>query len=486
LHQTLSTRWRKDEMKILYRCCCGIDVHKKLLVACLLVAATEHEPERKEIRQFGSTWQELLSLVQWLRDAGCTHIAMESTGVYWRPVFNALEESFEGVMIINAQHIKAVPGRKTDVKDAQWIAELLQHGLLRASFIPPRPQRDLRDLTRGRKQLVEERTRIVNRVHKTLEDTNIKLASVVSDLMGKSARQMLAALLDGRDVREIAQMGRGALREKQAQLEQALQGDLREHHRFLLQQHLKHIEALEEQIADFDREIVQRIGQEPPPDAPIPPSAESQERQEPSADAPQPDGEQDDPLNRLQAQEAAPQPEREGKVLCAPGYEGFAQVVQRLDAITGISLRLAHVLVAEIGIDMQRFASAEHLASWVGIAPGNKISAGKRLGGKTTKGNTYARTGLIEAAHSAALSKGTFLGALYRRLKPRLGHKRAIMAVAHRILIILYAMLKKEEQYQEYGEQIVEERLQEARKQRAVRELEKQGFTVILQEVASA
>src|SRR5260221_831237 len=219
-------------MKILYRCCCGIDVHKKLLVVCLLVAATEHEPEHKEIRQFGTTWQELLSLVQWLRDAGCTHIAMESTGMYWRPVFNALEESFEGVMIVNAQHIKAVAGRKTDVKDAQWIAELLQHGLLRASFIPPRPQRDLRDLTRGRKQLVEERTRIVNRVHKTLEDTNIKLASVVSDLMGKSARQMLSALLDGREVREIAQMGRGPLREKQAQLEQALQGDLREHHRF--------------------------------------------------------------------------------------------------------------------------------------------------------------------------------------------------------------------------------------------------------------
>jgi transposase len=460
-------------MKILYRCCCGIDVHKKLLVACLLIAATEHEPEHKEIRQFGTTWQELLSLLEWLRDAGCTHIAMESTGVYWRPVFNALEESFEGVMIVNAQHIKAVPGRKTDVKDAQWIAELLQHGLLRASFIPPRPQRDLRDLTRGRKQLVEERTRIVNRVHKTLEDTNIKLASVVSDLMGKSARQMLAALLDGREVQEIAQMGRGPLREKQAQLEQALQGDLREHHRFLLRQHLKHIEDLEQQIADFDREIVQRLGPVPPPDAPVPPSPESQEGQA-------------GPVSTPPTQEAPPQGEAEGQALCAPGYEGFAQVVARLDAITGISLRLAHVLVAEIGIDMQRFASAEHLASWVGIAPGNKISAGKRLGGKTTKGNTYARNGLIEAAHSAALSKGTFLGALYRRLKPRLGHKRAIMAVAHRILIILYAMLKKEEEYQEYGEQIVEERLQEARKQRAVRELEKQGFTVILQEVASA
>ncbi|MCA1605558.1 MAG: IS110 family transposase, partial [Acidobacteria bacterium] len=358
-------------MQIVHACCCGLDVHKKKVVACLMgddAAGSRH----KAVRTFGTMTHELLALADWLTAAGCTHVAMESTGVYWKPVFNLLEGLFE-VMVVNAQHIKQVPGRKTDVRDAEWIADLLQHGLLRGSFIPPQPQRELRDLTRHRTTLVGERARIVNRLQKVLEDANIKLASVASDITGVSARAMLQALLDGeRDSAVLAQLAQGRMRTKRELLEQALVGRMRPHHALLITEHLSHIEYLDESIARFTTELSQRL------------SAAEEE-------------------------------------------------IVLLDTIPGISRRAAEVLLAEIGSDMSRFPSAKHLASWAGICPGNHESAGKRRSGKTRKGSRWLRQVLIEAAHGAAHTKQTYLGALYRRLAARRGTKKALVAVGHAI-----------------------------------------------------
>jgi transposase len=449
-------------MQVIYQCCCGLDVHKKVIVACLLMVRDKEI--HRDIQRFGTTYQELRRLEAWLQQAGCSHVAMESTGVYWCPIFNVLEESCEQVIIVNAQHIKAVPGRKTDVKDAQWIAELFQHGLLRPSFIPPRPQRELRGLTRGRKQFIEERSRVINRVQKILEDTNVKLSSVVSDITGKSALKMLHALLEGHmDVKEIAALAHSRMKATQEELEQALSGRLTDHHRFLLGQALKHLEALEGQIADFDQEIARHIEADWEPDPPNPPQDTSSERSEDGPPSPSPE------------------------TVCdgRPSSEG-AWAVQLLDGIPGISTRLAQVLVAEIGTDMTHFASEHHLASWAGVCPGSKISAGKRLSSKTTKGNRYVRDALVEAARAAANTKGTFLGAFYRRLKGRIGGKKAVMALAHRILVIIYHMLKDREAFQEYGEHATDDRLEESRKRRAIRQLETLGYQVQLQHVESA
>lgn len=387
---------------------------------------------------------------------------MESTGVYWRPVFNVLEESCEQVMVVNAHHIRAVPGRKSDIKDAQWIAELLQHGLLGPSFIPPRPQRELRERTRGRKQLVGERSRVVNRLQKILEDSNIKLASVLSDITGQSARRMLFALLEGQsDLKAIARLAHWSVRATPEQLEQALAGQMGEHHRFLLRHALTHLEQLEEQIAAFDEEIARRIHSEPePPPSSVSPGPVSGEGSEP----PLPSSAPDQPADPL----------------------SFARAVELLDGITGISTRLAQVLVSEIGSQMQRFASAAHLASWAGVCPSNQVSAGKRLSGRTRKGNRYVREALVEAARAAANSKGTFLGAWYRRLKARLGSKKAIMALAHRILRLIYHLLHEQEAYQELGEPMISHRTQEARKRQAIRQLETLGYQVQLQADVSA
>lgn len=465
-------------MEILYERCCGLDVHKKVIVACLLIQSKE-TPFAKEIRSFGTTFKELVQLQEWLQQVGCTHIAMESTGVYWRPVFNVLEEHFEQVMIVNAAHLKGVPGKKTDVKDAQWIAQLLSCGLLRPSFIPPRPQRELRELTRGRKQLIEQQSRLSNRVQKVLEDTNIKLASVVSDILGKSARQMLWKLLEGEeDLAAIASLGRGRLKGKQEALVQALEGDLRPHHRFLLRQLLTQVEEVERHIDEFDREIESRLGLDPDPSG----SKGSQEEREGVAPSQQEEGVQEAvPQEQLQDRQASEPAQASSSAM--PGYRELAQL---WDSVTGIGERTAQVLVAEIGIDMDRFVNEHHLASWVGLCPGNRVSAGKRLGGKSTKGNAYVRAALIEAARAAARSKGTYLSAWYQRQKARLGGKRAIVALAHRILIILYHMATKGQAYQEYGEAAALQQVQETRKQRAIRQLERLGYQVDLQQAESA
>lgn len=401
--------------------------------------------------------RDLLMLLDWLRAAGCTHIALESTGVYWRPIFNILEGEMT-VLLVNAAHIKAVPGRKTDIKDAEWIADLLQHGLLRPSFIPPAPQRELRELTRYRSSLVADCARIINRFQKVLEDTNLKLASVVTDVTGVSARAILQAYLSGEetDPWELANLARGSLRGKQVQLAQAMEGSVKEHHRFLLLQQMALIEILEKQIAEFDQQIAERIEQD---------EAEKETKQPPSSQ------EQSETTS-----EASSPP------LVSQGLEGYAKVLARLDGIPGVNRRVAEIVLAEIGINMEQFPSDGHLASWAGMCPGSKVSAGKRLSGKTTKGSSWLRAALLEAAHGASHSKHTYLGEQYRRLARRIGKKKALVAVAHSILVIIYHILKEEKTYHELGSTYFEEREREAVKRRALRSLERLGYDVSLQE----
>jgi transposase len=456
----------KDLITVVFERCCGLDIHKKLIVACLLLREANGRL-KKETRTFSTMMAGLLDLLDWLKSAGCTHVAMESTGVFWKPIYNVLEGEME-VLLVNAQHIKAVPGRKTDVKDAEWIASLLQHGLLKASFVPPRPQRELRELTRTRKTLIEERARIVNRIQKLLEDTNIKLASVVTDITGKTARQILCAMLAGeQDPQRLAGMARGKLRSKHEQLAQAVQGTLREHHRFVLSQHLAHLDFLEHQIEAFDRELAQRLGLASGPKEPEPPPTGGQSTE----------GDQS---------AVGDHPQEHSRGSLSARQADMRRAIERLDAISGINLRVAEVVVAEIGIQMDRFATEEQLASWVGLCPGNKVSAGKRLSGRTTKGNQWLRAALVEAAQGAASSKRTFLGAYYRRLCKRMGRKKALVALAHRMLIIIYHVLKDDEPFRELGEQYATEKEREISKRRALHRLEQLGYQVHLQQAQSA
>ena len=401
-------------MEILYPQCAGLDVHKKTVVACVLRPA-----QVPVIRTFGTMTADLLALADWLAVQGCTHVAMESTGEYWRPVFNILEGSFE-VLLVNAQHIKAVPGRKTDIQDAEWLAQLLQHGLLRASFIPPPAQRDLRDLTRHRLNFVRERATLVNRVQKVLEGANIKLASVASDVLGVSGRAMLLALAEGEtDAAAMAELARGRLREKRELLTQALEGRVKPHHRFLLTELLCQIDALDDTIARFDSEIAD---------------------------------------------------------YCGP----FAQAVVLLDTIPGVARETAEVIVAEIGVDMSRFPSAAHLAAWAGLAPGNHQSGGKRLAASARKGNRILCSALVQAAHAAAHTKATYLAAQYHRIARRRGAKKAIFAVAHTILVIIYHMIQRNEPYRELGADYFDRQQPVTTAQRLARRIEKLGFTVQL------
>ena len=406
-------------MEILYRCCCGIDVHKKFVVACLLKIDEQGE-ETRQVQRFETYTQDLLRLSDWLTGFGCTHVAMESTGVYWKPIYNLLEGHLE-LLVINAHHIKAVPGRKTDVKDAEWIAELLQHGLLKASFIPPQSQRDWRDLTRYRTSLVQERARIVNRLQKVLEDANLKLAGVATDVMGKSGRAMLEAILTGAtDPEQLAELAKGRLRKKIPQLKQALSGRVREHHRFLLVEQLSHIDYLDEAIERLSGEIAERL-------------------------------------------------------------RPFQAEIERLDTIPGINRLIAEVLLAEIGPDMNRFPDAHHLASWAGMCPGHNESGGKRHSGKTRKGNRWLRQALNEAAHGASHTKDTYLSSQYRRLVGRRGKKRALVAVGHSLLVIAYHVLNRQATYVELGSNYFEQLHRCRLEQNLVQRLQKLGYTVTLQ-----
>jgi len=410
-------------MEIIHTHCAGLDVHKKTVVASIIVP-DGNEGLRKETRTFGTMMSDLLALSDWLMVFGVTYVAMESTGEYWKPVFNILENNFE-VLLVNSQHVKAVPGHKTDVKDSEWLAELLRHGLLKASFVPPLGQRELRELTRFRSTFVRERATLVNRVQKVLESANIKLASVASDVMGVSGRAMLEAIIAGQaSPTEMAELAQKRMRQKRDLLAKALEGRVKPHHRFVLTELLCQIDSLDETIERFNQQVEE---------------------------------------------------------YCHP----FEEAVVWLDTIPGVGREVAEIIVSEIGTDMGRFPTEDHLASWAGVAPGNNESAGKRRSGKTTKGNKALSTALNQAAHAAAHTKDTYLSAQYRRLAARRGKKKAIVALEHTILVIAYHLIKRKETYRELGGDYFDKRRPEATVKRLVKRFEQLGYSVSLQQPAT-
>jgi transposase len=410
-------------MDVVYARCCGLDVHKRGVVACLVTPGPGGAPT-KEVRAFTTMTDDLLALSDWLAAAGCTHVAMESTGVYWKPVYNLLEDGF-AVLLVNARHVKAVPGRKTDAKDCEWLADLLRHGLLQASFVPDRPQRELRELTRYRASLVRERTAAANRLQKTLEGANIKLAAVATDVLGKSGREILAALVDGQtDAAQLAQLAKGRLREKLPELERALAGRVADHQRFLLAEQLAHVDFLDAAIDRVGAEVAERL---------------------------------------------------------APVEDALAN----LDTIPGIGRYVAEALVAEIGTDMGRFPTAHHLASWAGMCPGNHESAGKRQSGTTRKGSPWLRALLVQAAHAAARTKGTYLAAQYRRLAARRGKSRAAVAVGHTILVIAFHLLRDGTTYHDLGSTYFDQLDRQRVERRLVHRLRNLGYRVTLEPIAA-
>ena len=403
-------------MHVVYSSCCGLDVHKRSITACLLLSGSGGKGHH-EIRRFGTMTRDLLELADWLQCHHVTHVAMESTGVYWKPVWNILEGQFE-VVLVNAQHIKAVPGRKTDIKDCQWIAELLQHGLLRGSFVPPTPIRQLRDLTRMRTSLRQDHTAIANRMQKILEDANIKLASVASDWLGVSGRAILSQLLAGEeDAEKLAELSRGRLRSKLPAMQLALEGRMTEHHRWMLRVLHEQLLFLEVQIAKLEAKIQDQLSD-------------------------------------------------------------YQEAIALCTTIPGIEEVAAANLIAEIGVNMAQFPSAQHLASWAGICPGNHESAGKRLSGKPRKGSAWLRRSLCQAAWAASHTKDTYLAARFRRLAARKGKKRAIVAVAHTIVVSMYHMLKNKQPYRELGADFLDRRNAEHVKRYLLKRLERLGLHV--------
>jgi transposase len=411
-------------MEVRYACCCGIDVHAKMLVACLL------KPGQKEVRTFSTMTADLLRLLDWLTQEGCTHVAIESTGVYWRPVFNVLEGAME-VILTNARDAKGYKARKTDVIDAEWLADLLRHGLLKPSFIPPHPIRELRDLTRYRESLVREQTALANRIQKLSESANIKLGQVASDALGVSGKLMLRALAKGEtDAEKLSHLAYTTLKRKQPQLQQALEGRLTAAQRWILGQLLDQYDHVETALR----------------------SAEERIRQEVESSA--------DPF--------------------------VPEAVQLLDTIPGVGQTVAQIIVAEIGVDMDRFPTANHLASWAGMCPGNNESAGKRKSGKTTKGSRYLRAALVQAAWAATHQKGTYLAAQYKRLVRRMGKKKALVAVGHSILVMVYHVLQNRTSYQELGGDYFDRRNVDRQRKRLIRQLESLGLKVTVEEIKEA
>jgi len=404
-------------MDILCKCCCGLDVHKKTITGCIIT------PQGKDIATFGTMTKDLRALLAWIKDHGCTHVAMESTGVYWIPVYNLLENEALTVIVANANHIKNVPGRKTDVSDAEWIADLLRHGLLKGSFIPPRGQRELRELTRYRRSLIAEHTREVNRIQKVLEGCNLKLSSVVSRITGTTASHILKALIQGEvDPEVLANFAKGRLVRKKRELMEALDGFIGPHQKKLLALQIDHLEYLEKQIKALDQEVAERL-------------------------------------------------------------RPFEDDLARLDTIPGVGRRNAEDILAEIGPNMDPFPSAEHLSSWAGISPGNHQSAGKWKSGRTTKGNRYLRVTLCESAQAIGRMKPNFLSHQYHRIAARRGKKRAAIAVGHSILVICYHLLKRKTEYLELGANFYDERKEDSIVKHYLKRLESLGYTVSLKKV---
>jgi len=406
-------------MDVVYTHVCGLDVHKKNVVACVIT------PETKEIRTFSTMTDDLILLVDWIKCKGCTHVAMESTASFWKPIYNLLELEEIQTLVVNAKHMKNVPGRKTDVKDAEWIAGLLRHGLLQGSFIPSRDQRELRELIRYRRSLIDERAREVNRVQKVLEGANIKLSSVASDVLGKSGRAMIEAMVAGEENPELlSELAQRRLKNKKEDLKRALNGLMGNHQKLMLAAQLRHIDYLDEEIGRLDEEIKRRM---------LP----------------------------------------------------FEEDLELLDTIPGVARRTAETIVAEIGTNMDQFPSAAHLCSWAGLCPGQNESAGKRKSGKTRKGNKKLRSALVEAARAAGRTKNTYLSSQYHRIAARRGANRAAVAVAHSILMIAYYILKRRQPYIELGPTYYEERKRDTLIRQSIKKLESLGLKVTVESAAS-
>jgi transposase len=404
--------------------CCGLDVHESTVVACLLTGPGNKKP-RKETRTFKAFTRDLVALRDWLRAEKVTHVGMESTSVYWMPVYAVLEEDFE-LVVGNAQHIKNVPGRKTDASDAHWIADLVRHGLIRCSFIPPEPIRDLRDLTRYRRALVDTRSAECNRLIKVLEMASIKLAMVCSEVLGVSGTLMIRELIKGNTDRQtMSQLAKGRLRNKLPELELALDGPLRDHHRALLAMQLGRIDQLDADVAKLDATIEERL-------------------------------------------------------------KPYAKQVDLLCQIPGVERTLAAVIIAEVGVDMSVFPSERHISAWAGVSPGNNESAGKKLGGRRRKGNVHLTTALVLAAHAAAKQRGTYLKDKYWRLKSRRGAKRAAIAIGRKILVIAYQMMKTGKDYSELGEDFLDRIDETMVKDNMVRRLERLGYEVRVEKKTAA
>jgi transposase len=399
----------------------GLDVHKATVVA------TAHTPEGRETRTFGTVTADLQRLAAWLEERGVTHVALEATGVYWQPVWNVLEAAGDGfeLLLVNARHVKAVPGRKTDVKDSEWLCDLLRHGLLKASFVPDKAQRERRELVRYRKTLIRERASEINRIQKVLEGANVKLASVATDVLGVSGRRMLEAMVAGvADPEALADLAKGKLRRKRPALEEALDGPVGPHQRFLLREQLAHLDELDARIARLSDELDARL-------------------------------------------------------------RPFAAAVAALQTIPGVGRATAEAILCELGADLGRFPSAAHLASWAGLCPGQHESAGKRASGRTRKGNPWLRAALVEAAWAAARTKATYLRAQYHRLAARRGKTRALVAVAHTLLVIVYHVLTTGEPYREPGADYFDRRNQDALARRLVKRLTTLGYAVTLEPQAA-
>lgn len=410
-------------MEAITETCCGLDVHQATVVACLLTGKASEKP-KKEVRTFRTVTHDLQLMSDWLRGAGCTHVAMESTGVYWKPVYAVLEGGFE-LVVGNAHHIKNVPGRKTDVKDSEWLAELMRHGLIRKSYVPPKPLRELRDLLRYRRKLVESGTSERNRLLAVLETANIKLASVASDVFGVSGRLMLDALIEGKATpKQMAKLAKGKLRDKLGELQLALEGSVGDHHRFLLAMQLRRLKCVEDELELLDKRIEEKL-------------------------------------------------------------EPYRAQHELLMTIPGVSWYVAAVLIAEIGVDMTVFLSAYALAAWAGVCPGNNESAGKHKGAKARRGNVHLKTALVSAATSAAKTKGAYLKDKYFRLRARRGGLRAAVAIGHKILIAAYHMLSKGVAYQDLGDAYLDNVDRTRTTNNLVRRLERLGFAVELKATKS-